>query len=676
MLQRGHLVGWVPVCLGLGIGLYFMLLAEPAPQIYAGLGLLALAGGIGAWMAGAVLRPLLIGLVVVIGGFELAAFRAHDVAAPILGFRYYGPIEGRIVHIDRSSSEAVRLTLDQVRLDRMSPARTPARVRVSLHGDQGWLVAEPGLRVMLTGHLSPPSGPAEPGGFDFRRMAWFQGLGAVGYTRTPVLVAALAEEGEAGLGIARLRRWISTFVQARIDGDPGGFAAAVTTGDRSGLTLGASDAMRASNLFHLISISGMHMGMLAGFVFAIVRYGVALVPALALRLPARKIAALVALPAAAFYLALAGRAIPTERAFVMVAVMLIAVLLDRRAMSIRSVAFAAVIVLVARPESLLNPGFQMSFSAVVALVFAFGKLPYMGRDARWIVRLGLPVLLLLFSSLVAGSATAPYAAAHFNRVAHYGLIANLFAVPIMGMMVMPGAVILAILGPLGIEGPGLWMMEMGSWWILLVAETVSSWDGAISAVPKPPPIVLPLLTLGACFVILWQGRGRFLGLAPVALSVVFWFGAERPALLVADSGALLGVMTQEGRALSKPRGDGFVAGVWLENDGTTEGQEFAASLAGYSRQDRVTRLRVAGWDVVQVSGVTALRSLEGCGGADMLVTNVEVTDVRPCDVFDIKRLRETGALAVWDDPEGPRLETVRERVGWRLWHGPPPPGAP
>ena len=141
----------------------------------------------------------------------------------------------------------------------------------------------------------------------------------------------------------------------------------------------------------------------------------AAVPPVALRVPAKKVAALVALPVAAFYLALAGRGIPTERAFITVAVMLGAVLLDRQAITLRSVAIAALIVLALRPESLMNPGFQMSFAAVVALVYAFGLLPgRVGPRPLW-ARIAIPVLALAFSSLIAGSATAPYAAAHFNR---------------------------------------------------------------------------------------------------------------------------------------------------------------------------------------------------------------------------------------------------------------------
>ncbi|MGV6847237.1 MAG: ComEC/Rec2 family competence protein, partial [Marinibacterium sp.] len=186
-----------------------------------------------------------------------------------------------------------------------------------------------------------------------------------GYTRTPVVKAA---PPDGGLAVFRLRMAASRMLRDRLPGDTGGFAAAVTTGDRSGMTRDALDALRASNLAHLLAISGLHMGLLAGVVFAGLRLGLLLIPAFALRVPVRKIAAIGALAAAAAYLALSGGSIATERAFIMVAVALIALLVDRRALSLRAVAAAALIVLALRPEALLSPGFQMSFAATTALV--------------------------------------------------------------------------------------------------------------------------------------------------------------------------------------------------------------------------------------------------------------------------------------------------------------------
>lgn len=301
--QRGHLFPWVPVCLGFGVAIYFALKFEPTPWAYVGLVAGCAVAALLAWWLRAGFGPLLLALALVAAGVCLAGLRAHSFDAPVLGWRYYGPVEGRIVGIDRSGSDAVRLTLDQVRLDDVAPSKTPERVRVSLHGQQGFISARPGLRVMMTAHLSPPGGPVEPGGFDFQRHAWFLRLGAVGYTRTPVLTAAPPGDGQ---WMFKARMALSARVQAVLPGETGGFAAAIMTGDRSGIGQDTLRALRVSNLAHLLAISGLHMGLLAGFVFAAFRLSFAAVPAVGLRVPAKKLSALMALPVAAVYLGLSG----------------------------------------------------------------------------------------------------------------------------------------------------------------------------------------------------------------------------------------------------------------------------------------------------------------------------------------------------------------------------------
>jgi len=658
LAQRGALFPWVPVLLACGIGSYFALPQEPP------LAALVVSGGLGAaLLALAVWRgrewsgPLGVAVAVLLIGLAIAGARAHRVAGPVLGWRYYGPVEGRIVGIDRSASDALRLTLDRVVLARVDPDRVPRRVRVSLH-DTGGTVPVPGLRVMTTAHLAPPSGPVEPGGFDFRRHAWFQGVGAVGYARVPLLAVTGPDGGQR---VFAARMALADHVRARLPGQAGAFAAAIMTGDRSGLSQDTLAAMRVSNLAHLLAISGLHMGLLAGFVFAATRLALAAIPRLALRWPVKKIAAGVAILAGAGYLALSGGNVATERAFVMVSVMLVAVMLDRRALSLRAVAVAAVIVLCLRPEALLGPGFQMSFAATVALVAVFGGL----RDGavplgpRWL----RPVLAVVISSAVAGAATAPVAAAHFNQVAQYGLMANLLSVPLMGVLVMPAAVVAGLLMPLGLDWLPLWVMGQGLAWILGVSGWVAGLEGARIAVVAPGPLVLPLMALGALVVILWQGRGRFVGLVPVLASVWLWSGSgpERPRVLVSDSGALVGVMTENGRALNKPRGGGFVAGNWLENDGDAENQAQAHARWHDALLDPL--------GVVLVAGKAAAREPRDCGGADFMIytADPERPPAGACQVITPETLRRSGALALVEKAGALHLQSAADITGRRLW---------
>ena len=668
--QRGHLLPWLPVFFAAGVGIYFGFGREPDVSGWFAIG----AMGLAFFAAACVTRaraPVVIAACALIAGVLVAGLRTHMVAEPVLPFRYYGPIEGRIVNIDRSQSDAVRLTLDRVVLSDVRRAISPPQVRVSLHGDQRWIDPEPGLTVILTGHLSPPGGPVEPGGFDFQRQAWFKQLGAVGYTRTPVLTLRPAEDGRAGLVLFRLRMAISRYVQAALPGQAGAFAAAITTGDRSGIDAEVMESLRASNLAHLLAISGLHMGLLTGFVFASVRYGLALFPTVALRRPTKKIAAVAALVAGAAYLALSGGNVATERAFIMVGVMLIAVLFDRRALTLRAVALAAMIVLALRPEALLGPGFQMSFAATTALVAVFGWM----RDAREpgaprrVPRWLLPVVALVVSSLVAGLATAPIAAAHFNRVPHYGLIANLASVPLMGTIIIPAAVLSALLAPFGLAWVGLKIMEWPILWILSVAETVSGWDGALSHVVAPPPWVLPTLTLGLLTVVLWQGRLRLVGLAPAALALAFWTQSDRPDLLVSDTGGLVGVMTEDGRALSKARGEGFAASSWLENDGDGADQAgaFERTAFGGDRGSRV--FTIGGVEAIHLSGRGAAdRVQDACRVAGLVILAGSAPVPEGCELVDRDLLRKTGAIAIFAKSDGLKVETTAERTGRRPWN--------
>ena len=661
LAQRGQLFAWAPVMVACGVGSYFALLAEPAPLLIGAAGAAASVLAAATRRAGAVGGPLLWAGALMLAGFALAGARAHLVAEPVLGWRYYGPVEGRIVAIDRSASDALRLTLDHVSLRDVPPERRPARVRISLHGEQGFIRPEPGQWVMMSAHLGPPGGPVEPGGFDFQRHSWFLRLGAVGYTRVPAL--ALAPSG-GGQWMARARMAMSSRIQARLAGDTGAFAAAIMTGDRSAFGREALEALRVTNLAHLLAISGLHMGLLAGVVFGFFRLLLAAVPVVGLRLPAKKLSAALALPVAAVYLGLSGGNVATERAFVMVAVALVAVIAERRALSLRSVALAALIVLALRPEALLGPGFQMSFAATAALVLTYGAL----RDhavplgPRWI----RPAVSVLVSSFVAGIATAPVAAAHFNQFAHYGLIANLLSVPLMGALVMPAAVMAASLMPFGLEALPLWVMGLGLDWILGVAHWVAGWSGARGTVVSPGAAVLPLLAVGMLMLALWQGRGRFLGLAPVALSAALWLTAERPLVLIAESGGLVGVMTGEGRALSRERGGGFVAQNWLENDGDATDQAGA--------HDRWRALPPdAGLGLLVLRGKTAAGALRDCRGHDWLVLDSDpprdLPGDLPCQLFHPASLRQSGAVALWPDGVGGlRVVTARQVTGTRLWN--------
>jgi len=671
--QRGHLFLWLPICLSLGIGLYFFISFEPL----AGLVQIICAVNAGLCVLAFIDRKktnaiLLRAAAIFLLGFLLAILRSHLVGEPVLGWRYYGPIEGVIVGIDRSNANRPRVTLTELDLGKISKPRTPGLIRVSLHSDVGLDHLRPGARVRTIGNIAPPTGPVEPGGFDFQQYAWFKGLGAVGYSRKPIELVAGPQLNSYALHLFDLRMRIAAHVRGQIEGQTGAFAAAIITGDRSAIDPAMLDDLRASNLAHLLAISGLHMGLLVGFIFGFVRYGFALIPVIALHYPTKKIGAVLALITGFTYLQISGAAVATERAFIMVGVMLVGVLLDRPAITLRAVAVAATVLLVLRPESLLQAGFQMSFAATTALVASF---EFLKHQRHWqalqfgVGRIFQPFIALFISSLIAGAATAPFAAFHFNQFSQFGLIANLGSVPVMGLLVMPSAVVAGLLSPFGLEHLPFWVMGQGVDWILGVANFVAEMDGSIRYIPKGSNYVLPLFAFGALFFTLWRGAGRLLGLLLCMIAFGTWIGTPRPDVLISDTGRLLGVVQNQKRALNRDRGNGFSARVWLENDGDKIEQILAADrYAGFSDAMvmDIGRMRLGYlW-----SKKARLSEMEiYCRNTDILISPNWKQDLSgDCIHISQSYLRYNGSVAITFKDGQAKIQTARQLTGARLWN--------
>ncbi|WP_298431709.1 ComEC/Rec2 family competence protein [uncultured Jannaschia sp.] len=656
---RGRRLPWLALAFGTGIGAYFALPVEPGAAAALALSAATAMLLVVAYLTRHGIGFLALWTAVALGGVLAGQARTALVAAPVLDFRYYGAVEGRIRIVDRSASGAVRLTLDRVRLDGVPRHETPARVRVSLHGEGGAVPAL-GTWVMTTAHLSPPAGPTEPGGFDFQRHAFFQGLGALGYTRLPLLRIA-PPEGGAALAVLRARMAIGTALRNRLPGQQGAVAAAITTGDRSHLSDEVVADLRASNLAHLLAISGLHMGLLVGFVFWAVRGGLALIPRIALTRPTKQWAAATALPFALAYLFLSGGTVATQRAFVMAAVMLGAVLVGQRVLSIRSVAIAALLILAWHPESLIGPGFQMSFAATGALVLAFRALSGPERS-KWMTGWRGVFVSLLLSSIVAGAATAPFAAYHFNRIGQFGVLANLLAVPAMGFAVMPMLLLALLLWPIGLEGPPLAIAGAGIGWILEVAARVADMPGAVRTIAAPDPWVLPLLGVGMTVIGCAIGRTRLVGVAVLMVAGALWLQGGRAEVLIAETGRLVGITGPEGRWLDREKGAGFTAEAWLENDGDPTGQAAAATRERPDLEP-LPAIHIARGKRDLPAELDACRRSNG-----WLVTPLPFEGAaETCRVIDSRLLRRTGSIAL-TVKDGVVVETHARAVqGRRPW---------
>jgi competence protein ComEC len=672
--QRASFPLWTPVLFGVGIALYFGLPAEPGAAALAAL-CLGLAAGAAGWRRGGPLARLALALVLVPGlGLGAAALRARAVAAPVLPYEMTAAVEGRVVGLGRSASDRTRVTLDRVVIHGLAAADTPATVRISLDGSTPADALVPGARLIGQARLSPPGGPSAPGGFDFRRLAWFDRLGAVGYAQSPMLEVEGGDAAGAMLSAFRVRMALSAHIRARIQGQSGAFSAAILTGDRSGIDPFVEHDLRVSTLYHLVSISGLHMSMIAAAVFVMVRYGLALAPGAALRWPLKKIAAAVAIAGTFAYLFIAAwTEVAAQRAFIMTACFLVAVLLDRPALTLRSVALSAMIVLAFAPESVVEAGFQMSFAATIALVAAFDGLR--GRawwrstqtDRRW--RFVGPALGVAMTSLVAGFATAPFSAFHFNIFAQYGLVANLLAVPIMGAVVMPAAVAAALAAPFGLDAIPFTVMGWGVAYVLAVADFVAGLGGAATGVPSGPPASLGLLAIGALFVVLWSGPARWAGLAPMALAAGLWAVGERPPLLVSADGRLFGFLTPEGRALSSATSDAYAAAAWLEDDGDTASQAAAHARAPFVVRRGFAEAEAPGFGRIRYVGFRdPARGARDCAEAAIVIAP-QWREPPPgrCLFIGAATLRRDGALALRPGPHGPRIEAALAAAARRPW---------
>ena len=474
-----------------------------------------------------------------------------------------------------------------------------------------------------------------------------------------------------------MRAKVNARIRAVLPGETGEIAAALITGERGGISEEVTQSMRDSGLAHILSISGLHMVIMAGTVFWLVRALLALVPALALRYPIKKWGAAVALAAATFYLALSGAAVPTVRSWIMMSIVLIAVMLDRPALTMRNVALAALAILLVAPELLFDPSFEMSFAAVVALVALYEWLSTRSRE-----RLGDVSLLwgtlrkgwalisgAAVTTLVAGTAITPFAIYHFHRMTHYGLIANLIAAPLVSLLIMPMAVLSLIAMPFGLEAWPLQVMGLGIELMVGAGEWVASWPGAVTILPAISGSGLVLIVLGGLWVCLWQTRTRALGLVIAAFGIALAPASERPDILIEREGATAALRSDSGNLVFPPAtAANYSVDNWLLADGDDRDAAAASSGEAAFRCDSLGCIgTVKGKTVALIRHEGAVE--EDCRIADIVIAPFTIGQrCRAARVIvDRRVLKAEGAHALYIEGLSIRTETVAAWRGHRPW---------
>jgi len=671
---------WGVVAFAAGIVLFFAWHELPLPGTGA---IIALPGLIlffvaRRWQMSADVRMIGAALFAFGMGHTAAEFRTSRVATALLIRQLPATeVRGRVASAEMRPTSG-RVVLERVFIAGMPGHLTPTRVQVTVSAKSG--LPDVGDYIIMRAVLRPPARPVVPDGFQYRRYLYYGEIGAVGYGLGAWQRAPAPHEPTAWdifrVHIEGTRRAIANRINAVIpDRDVASVAAALIMGEQSAIPEDLQDAYRQSGLAHLLSISGVHMSILAAVVFFLMRRGLALIPALALRVDTKKAAAIVALLATTAYLLISGLSVPAVRAYLMIAVVLLAILVDRTAISLRTVAWAGLVLMTIYPEAVIGASFQMSFMAVLALVAIAEHVSLHAKwrspegEFLWLRAIGVILAGIAITDLVAGGATAIFAIYHFNRFPTYSLVTNFLAAPLATLWIMPWALIATILMPLGLDHVPLTLMGYGVDAANHIVRTIAAWPMSQVHVPPMHVVALTVAAAGLIFLCLWQGRARLFGLVLIAGALMQpWLTpppdviVDEDAHVVAVSGADRGLMLRPGRS------DRFVREVWVDRYGAstsmwpTEGTEVDGLRCDsdgciLTRNDQ--RLLIAFHD-------TALA--EDCAFVDAAVS---LTPASPlCEghaIADRPSLRRRGAVALWLTSDGVKRRFVVEGEGQRPW---------
>ncbi len=670
------LILWAPVLFACGILAYFSLLYEPGAVEIICAFLPALFFTIKAYVTRHAARRRLTKYLAVMSGivalgYAVTAWRVESVQAPILQEKI-GPVSvwGRVIQIETQPG-GYRLLLDQVDIWQYPKEKTPARVRVVVRTEMQDIF--PGDAVKMYAILMPPRRPVYPGGYDFSRYAYFERIGASGFTLSEVKLRGRPEH-HMGSVIERWRHEVTERIYAHFrdrEGKvsaEGAIAAAMLTGYEVAIPKQTLEEMRVAGLGHIIAISGLNLAIVIGLVFVVVRYGFALTPFIALRYPIKKWAAATALVAGFFYLLLAGAPLSAERAYIMACLFLLAIILDRMHTPMLPVTWAALMILLFQPEALLNAGFQMSFAAVIGLITFFDNSLKLKQHEREISLFHYPrrainyLLAIIVSTLVATIATTPFALYHFGRIASYGLVANLFAVPLTSLIIMPLGVLSLVAMPLGVESFFLKAMGAAVGWMIEIARWVDSWPKPSLALPTPSSTELLLLTLAFLWLCLWRGVLRVVAIIPAILGIIFFLTREMPDLLISENAKLVGLHQNGELIVSNKTSARFAREEWQQMLGLQEAKSWKQAYGSGGKctpascmlSTKNYRIYYQGKEEAPCREAEIVIQAAGeCKGTKLTITTQD--------------LMQSGAVALWLQKDAIQMKTVEGERGKRNW---------
>ncbi len=678
--QKDRLFLWLPVPLFVGIAAYFFLPREPSTHICAVLSISCAAACFYAWRKHAdnVVR---FGLylfclfsLIASAGILASTFATQVYGTPILEKNIkFAEVEGDVESIEKlDGKRGSRVLLINLAIEEVLPENTPRKIRLTFRKDEG---IEAGQRIKTLASLDAPSRAVTPGAYDFRRHLFYEGIGAVGFSYRAATI--VSENAQALTFFEILRTQIHSRISAVAGPVSAGIMSALITGERGEIADEDNNVMRDSGLYHLLSISGSHVAMVAGLLFFFARFVLALFPHVALRFPIKKIAALTALVGASFYVMLAGAEVPAVRALMMTGLVMLAVMVDRSPLSMRLFSFSAFCILIFVPQALVGVSFQMSFSAVAAIISFFEYIkPWWMRwySTGGFIRKSLMYLIaVLLTSVIAGGVTGFFSLYHFQTFAVYGVLSNMMAVPLTAFVIMPAAVVSVLAMPLGLSAIPLKIMEWGVLKLLVIAHWAAGFDDAVLRVEQWPVLSLLLFSIGFLFFLLWSGwYGKAVATVLIVLSFVFGALAKSPSIMVSGSGKLMGVRHGDYLYVTSARKEKFSSEGWARLSGLPKEhiKSFYDKTSPVSCDEYACRYVSSNGNVSFVKKEQAVR--EECEWADIIISQVPISQ-KVCktmsenSIYDLYDFKKNGAYSFYVDDGGFRAESVNERTGDRPW---------
>ncbi len=684
-LQHNNYILWLPVFFAIGIFIYFDL--EFEPPLWVGINILIIS-----YILIYFFRKILFGyekyilfyISIACFGFMTAQVKANLFNYPVVkDSKKSQNIIGRIVKLEQRNRGS-RAWIDNLHIEGLIPSNTPKYIRITFRSK---FKLDIGDEIKFKARLRPPSMPSIIGGYDFQRLAWFKALGGVGFSFSdPEVIFKSNSNFSFLMVIDKIRENINYIINSTLDKQQAAISIALITGDRNFIDGSTYKIMRDAGLAHLLAISGLHMGLVAGLLFFLIRAGLALSEKLTIYYPIKKYAAFAAIIINFVYLLIAGAPLPTQRAFIMTGLMLFAVICDRLALSMRLVAIAAFIVLFIFPESLFSPSFQMSFAAVIGLVALFdspaSRKLRMKLSHNILTKILGYILALSASTLVASLATMPFAIYHFGRIANYGLAANLIAVPLMAFWVMPFAILAMTLMPFGFAYIGLIPMGMGVGIIIDIAEIISGLPSSYQLVAKIPDISLGLLVIAGLWLCLWRGKSYYFAIILIILAIFIAYFDRKPDIILSQNGKLIAIningVDEQSRQmmLSDTRKGHFERNIWKKYLAFEDVTRWPANGAG---KNNGISCDIDGCIYHYQGKITAfpknqMALIDDCAKADMIISNIFPIDKNTCDnpdiIIDRRDLKKNGGHLIYLNQNSPPLiKTVKAARGDRLWTG-------